>query len=386
MTENNKDIISTESFTTFAELIGEDVVDALPDDYEDLKKFLHKVNVYGSPQFPLFRAREIQNALNLKDHFHRRDFNNNILPMYVEAMIQMGNQKRKIMFFTDHGINKVLFNNRGAHADQFQCFVSIALKTLFLKKEVTLDEVVSEAKFNSENKELVKSEYEVEVNRLTKKIKKLNNQLLRNQLEYEDESDRVDELEAANINLKTRVAVGDKQINVLTSKIKTVKDNYDPYNPPADVIVSLLKQSHWSCIYIYLLPSDICGDLSTYCKSFNYDYDNKIDSDVIDDNKMMLYAINKNSENKSLLNASACIVCEVYLPKPVDKYMTQLRQYIKSIVKPTTHNFKNMTIYDISLYFIKTGVDQVAINYLQKIDWNKTLTRLKKSSYSKTWE
>lgn len=382
MAENN-DIISTESFTTFAELIGEDVIDDLPDDYEDLKTFLHKVNVYGSPQFPLFRAREIKDALIKKENFHKRDFNNDILPMFVETTIQMGKQRRKVMFFTDHGINEVLFLNRGKNSRQFRCFVSIALKALFLKKEVTLDEVVAEAKFNSENKELVRTEYEVEVGRLTKKIQKLNGQLLRNQLEYEDESDRVEELESINANLKTSVAVGDKQVSVLTKKIKIVEDNYDPYNPPADRVVQLLKQNHWNCVYIYLLPCDIGVDLMTSGKSF--DYDNKIDSDLIDDSEMMLYAINKNSENKSLINASARVVCEVYLPKPIDKYIVQLRQYIKSVVIPSTYTFKNIIIYDITLNVIKTSVEQVAMNYLQKDDWNKTLSRFKKSSYSDRW-
>ena len=367
--------IRDEAFTTFAELIGDETIDQLPNDYQDLKKFLKEVNVYGSPQFPLFIAREIQYALGQLDHFHTRDFTNTIIPMYIEKSVMYKKKTRKILFFTDHGIHKVLFMNRGKNAEQFQCFVSIALKNLFMRKSVTLDKVVEQAQFNSENKELVWEEYNQEVKKLQKKIEKLNNEAFESQLEYEEESDRADQLQERVSELALESVARYDQIDKLIQKVQNTKDQYDSFCPSPMAKLDQMKTIYWEKIFIYLLPSNACE------ANTELDYDHQSHNS---DDEVMLYSFSKSDQNKTLVKAT--IVNITYLPKPVDKSIARIKQYLKEIMQSQEYKFKNITVYFVSFDMIKGAIEEIENTHLYSRNWTKMIeSKNNNSTFNTDW-
>lgn len=377
--------ITSQAFTTFAKLIGEEYINNLPDDYKNLKKFLHNTNVYGTSEYPLFIAREIQNTIGKSDHFRLRDFSNDILTMYQEKIMKHRGQKRKILFITDHGMYQVLSMYKGEDAEQFRCFVSLAMKNLYLHKQTSLSEITEQANYHSENKEEISQKYIYEIDKLKKKIENLRGELHEDQLEYNDLTDTIDSLNDNVDDLNWTNDQQRKNIATLTKNIGKVKDSYDRFNPPVFKKLNQMKILYWDKLYVYLLPCKACDDEHNQL-NLNYDSQSYNSDNVIED-EAMLYVIHKESDNKTFKSIDASVILTVYVPKPLDISITHIKKYIKEIINPKIYKFKNMTVYYSSLDVIKNAFETIENIVLSRKDWMNIWPQIKKINYNpeSTW-
>ncbi len=378
--------ITKEAFTTFAKLIGDEYIDKLPEQFNDLKKFLNKVNIYGSVENPLFIAREVQKALERPEHFRKRDFDNSYLTMCIEKKVKYKGQVRNILFLTDHGVHQILSTHRGDNAQQFRNYVFLALKLLHKNKQTSLTQVVESAQYNSKNKEKIFKNYENQITKLQKKVEGLNGRICEAQLEYNDVTDELDEYKQQARDYKYTTTVQNEQIVNLISNLKYEKENNDPYNPTIINKFDQMKQLYWEKIYIFLLPSDACDKICDNRRLFNYNYLDH-DAETISYNDVMLYAINKDRNNNSLKCIDAKMVLDLYVSKPVDNRIANIRQYMKEIINPKTYKYKKMLVYHTSLGRIMEAFETLENTILNNNKWSKDMSIMKSQNrlYETRW-
>ena len=379
MTDFNK-----HAFTTFAKLIGTEFVEGLPSDYKDLKKFLPKINVYGTIDNPLFIAKEVQEALNRKELFRPREFSNEILTHYIKETIRFRGQNREVLFLTEHGLHQTLSLKRGKTGEQFRCFVSLALKNLYKYKETSLKDTVESARFHQDEKEFISLTYMKEVTKLkriveeqAKDIYRLNVLNDESQINFNEVTDENDKLDKQVTQLNHANVLQHYNIDQLTSKVRKIRSEYDLYNPSNAVKLDKFHEMFFSKIEVHLLPDDICDTAKV---SLNLTYSpaeyNEVD---IDETGLMLYTMVKKVEHRGMPTQNtrpidrldSDIVYTGYVPKPIDRHLKQVKQYIQTIINPKTYVYKKFTIYETSLEFIKSAFDIVEAMYLGQVKWSK---------------
>lgn len=126
-----------------------------------------KIRIYGTIEDPLFIARDIRDALNLKNLHIEREQLFKWGEDIVKIRIQTSGGRQEAVAFTEKGLTTMVYQSRSPIASTYRMFIYLVMKRLRLKGVVT----IKEAKVDL-------SEYQAKVIEL-EKTKAVNEEIIR---------------------------------------------------------------------------------------------------------------------------------------------------------------------------------------------------------------
>lgn len=114
--------------------------------FEVYDPIFSKVRTFGSIETPLFIAKDVQDALELKDLNYKREDSIFTSKDKVKIKIMTRGGAQDTIAFTEQGLYKAIFHSKTPKALQFQTFVTIVMQKLRTKGHVTMEDATDELK------------------------------------------------------------------------------------------------------------------------------------------------------------------------------------------------------------------------------------------------
>jgi prophage antirepressor-like protein len=120
-----------------------DVIDGVKDLYTPI---FEKIRIYGSVDEPVFVAKDVQEALGLKDMNYSREgyFEWGIDKVKIKVKTAAG--MRPTIAFTEQGLYRAIWHSKAEMAKQFQKFMTCVMKRLRQTGSVTMEQALADLK------------------------------------------------------------------------------------------------------------------------------------------------------------------------------------------------------------------------------------------------
>jgi len=120
-----------------------DVIDGVKDLYIPI---FEKIRIYGSVDEPVFVAKDVQDALSLKDMNYSREGYYEWGIDKVKIKIKTAAGLRPTIAFTEQGLYRAIWHSKAEMAKQFQKFMTCVMKRLRQTGSVTMEQALSDLK------------------------------------------------------------------------------------------------------------------------------------------------------------------------------------------------------------------------------------------------
>lgn len=314
------------------DLFSETVIETVRELYDPI---FSQIRTFGDMYDPVFVAKDVQEALGLKDLNLRH--NNNFEWMYdmIKIKIITKGVTREVIALTEQGLYKAIWHSKTDMAKKFQVFMKSVMKELRIKGVVTLESAVEE--------------YKKENERHKKEIKRLEdwNKVLDETCEREHK-DRVHYQELSE-HKHLKLVDQAENIQTLQNRIENIKD------PDKYVLSERLK--FWQTAHGRTVIVMINAPPKEYEETYDYDISTitEYETDDIDSSDTMLYSIGFTAAK------SKVAIKKLYLHKDIklDEFHKKLERH--RLPKNAGGFYTNC--YEISLDLLEVIQDDLNVAY-----------------------